>query len=151
MFWALFCSFPHNEWVRTCLLLLASLIAWSPLSFARNQASTTLDPDYISALATANRFLYAWQNQDQEAGLILLTQVAKRDTTEDRVDAFFVPGPGTQRSYEITRGRRLRTGRYSFPVTLLEHGPNRKGHPKRYSQIVVIRTGKDDWAIDKLP
>ena len=36
-------------------------------------SATTTDRDYVSALSAANRFLQAWQTQDHEAGLLLLT------------------------------------------------------------------------------
>src|SRR5262249_30377015 len=107
--------------------------------------------DYVAALALANRFLSAWQNQDEETGLLMLTQEAKRHSSEDRLQDFFVPEAATRRSYEIARGRRVRAGLYSFSVTLLEANSQRHGIQPRYSQIVVVRTGKDDWAIDKLP
>jgi len=29
--------------------------------------------------------------------------------------------------------------------------PDRKPERPRYSTVVVVRSGKDDWAIDKLP
>ena len=36
-------------------------------------ADEVLDADYIAALATADRFFHAWQNHDQETGLLLLS------------------------------------------------------------------------------
>jgi hypothetical protein len=115
-------------------------------------APPTLDPTYVSALGAANRFLQAWQTRDHESGLVMLTDIAKHQTSEDRLRMFFSPGPGAERAFEVNRGRRLKGGRYSFPVILLEVGPgSRKSHHPRLSQIVVIRTGTDDWAIDKLP
>lgn len=114
--------------------------------------STTTDPDYVSALAAANRFLHAWQTQDHETGLIMLTDVAKHQISEDRLLAFFSSGTGAQPAFEINRGKKLKAGRYSFPVVLFDAGSSaRKSHSPRYSQIIVVRTGKDDWAIDKLP
>lgn len=128
------------------------LLCFSPaLVAAKGKSSPSLEPDYIAGLATANRFLNAWQNQDEEAGLIMLTEAAKRGTSEDHLQAFFVLSPAAQRSYEIARGHRLKPGRYSFSITLLESSPGHNGVRTRYTQIVVIRTGKDDWAVDKLP
>ncbi len=43
-----------------------------------------LDAGYVSALAAANRFLQAWQNQDHETGLIMLTDDAKEHSSADR-------------------------------------------------------------------
>ena len=125
----------------------------SPVS-AKSKHPTTaslLDREYVAALASANRFLTAWQTQDHETGIILLTDAAKRQVSEDRLQAFFAPGSGIQQGYEINRGKKLGAGHYLFPVALFEVGPDHKWVHPRFSQIVVVKTGKDDWAIDKLP
>lgn len=113
-------------------------------------ASSALDPDYVSALATANHFLHAWQIQDHETGVLLLTDAAKQHTSEDHLDAFFSLGESSEESFEITRGKKLGDGRYRFPIALWQTVPGKKPRP-RFSEIVVVRTGKDEWAIDKLP
>jgi hypothetical protein len=114
--------------------------------------SSTSDPDYVSALATADRFLHAWQTQDHETGVLLLTDVAKQHISEENLDAFFSSGESIEAGYEIARGKRLMAGRYRFPVALWQFipGKNRKPRP-HFSEILVVRTGKEDWAIDKLP
>ncbi len=111
-----------------------------------------IDRDYVAALATANRFLYAWQAQDQENAIVMLTNNAKRGTSEERLRVFFSPGMGAQQSYQISRGRRVTSGRYSFPVGLFVSDPAKHaGSPSaRYSEVVVVKV-KDDWAVDKLP
>jgi hypothetical protein len=115
-------------------------------------ATPAPDPVYISALAAANRFLQAWQTHDHETGLLMLTDAAKQQVSEDSLRTFFTPGPGAQQAFELKCGKRLKDGRYSFPVVLFEFkAATRKSQYPRYSQIVVIRTGADDWAIDKLP
>jgi hypothetical protein len=136
------------------LILCAGLIfAASPLSAKSKHtpATSLLDREYVSALASANRFLTAWQTQDHEAGIVLLTDAAKQQVSEDRMQAFFAPGSSIQEGYEISRGKKLKPGRYVFPVALFEIGPDHKWVHPRFSQIVVVNTGKDDWAIDKLP
>jgi hypothetical protein len=142
--------------LKRLILALVFVLCLLPLSaFAKTRprpVSRPLDAEYVSALATANRFLQAWQAQDHEAGLLLLTDAAKQHTSEDRLDEFFSPGESAGQAFEITRGKRLRAGRYEFPVALWQTipGKNRKPTP-HFSTIVVVRTGKDDWAIDKLP
>jgi hypothetical protein len=156
-----FASFPHNDCVspRSCFLLFlcAGLsFAASPL-FAKSKRSTAgvLDREYVAALASANQFLTAWQTQDHETGIILLSDDAKRQTSEERLQTFFAPGSAVQQGYEISRGKKLKPGRYAFPVTLFTIGSGHKWVHPRLSQIVVVNvvvnTGKDDWAIDKLP
>ena len=111
------------------------------------------DRDYVAALATANDFLHAWQTSDRPAAILLLSDSAKHHTSEDRLEGLLTPGVGTLQSYEITRGTRLKSGLYSFPVALFIIGTGRTAKPIRphLSHIVVIRTGRDDWAVDKLP
>jgi len=126
----------------------ASLLFALPVA-AKPKPSAPTDRDYRSALATANRFLHAWQAQDQETGLLMLTDAAKRGTSMDRLQSFFSPGP--QAAFEISRGRKLKTGRYAFPITLFATVPGKGPLPPRLSQLIVTRTSKDDWAVDKLP
>jgi hypothetical protein len=110
-----------------------------------------LDNDYIFALGAANRFLQAWQTHDQETAVLLLTNAAKQHCSEDRLDSFF--SSGSQAAYEIGRGRKLQAGRYVFPVTIFVGAPATPPHSARphYTDLIVTRTGKDDWAVDKLP
>ncbi len=115
-------------------------------------ASGTIDPDYVAALATANRFLHAWQVQDHETGVLMLTDSAKQHLSEDRLDAFFSAGEATAEGFEIARGKKLQAWRYRFPVALWQTVSGKKSKPhSRFSEIIVVRTGKDEWAIDKLP
>lgn len=136
------------------------LILWLGLSLtpavwggkSKTATATVFDGEYVSALATANRFLHAWQVQDHETGVLMLTDEAKRHLSEDSLEAFFSTAPSVEESFEITRGKKLEPGRYLFPVVLWRTptGKNGKLHPS-YSTIVVVRTGKEEWAIDKLP
>ncbi|MGA8312916.1 MAG: hypothetical protein WB755_23015 [Terriglobales bacterium] len=103
-------------------------------------------------MAAANRFLQAWQNQDHETGLLMLTDAAKELSSEDRLELFFSSSSGSDAAYEIARGKKLKPGRYAFPITLFSSSSatNKSDRPQR-SEIVVVLTGKNEWAIDKLP
>jgi len=81
----------------------------------------------------------------------MLTDAAKRATTEARLLAFFAPGTAVEQGYEISHGRKLRAGRYVFSVALFARGSDHKPRHPRLSQIIVTRTSKEDWAVDKLP
>jgi hypothetical protein len=134
-----------------CLLSLACLLSLSSPLCARSKATDAYaaDRDYLSALAAANQFLHAWQTQDHETGLVMLSDNAKRGLPENRLQVFLSPGP--EAAFEISRGRKLQARRYVFPVVLFgvrQGGKAIRPHP---SELVVVRTGKDDWAIDKLP
>jgi hypothetical protein len=153
------CRFPHNLAVNLESVALASLRLSSgqarPLSGRRLAfplivlALPIPDPGYTPALAAANRFLQAWQSQDHETGLLMLTDAAKQYNPEDRLESCF--SGGLDAAYEIRRGKKLKAGRYAFPVTLFtSHSDNRLPRPYE-SQIIVVRACRDDGAIDKLP
>ena len=139
--------------IRTALILGLLSLSPAPL-FAKSKASApSVDPDYIAALGTADRFLHAWQSQDEEAGVLLLSDRIRQRTPEDQVHSFFSSSTDTRSSYEIGRGKKLAAGRYQFPVALLQHSA-RSGqkwmHPL-ISALIVARSGKNDWVVDKLP
>jgi hypothetical protein len=141
--------------VFACLVLVVGLSAIVPLAGeARGRSaasSAAMDDDYVVALGTANRFLHAWQTQDQETGLLMLADTLKQHTSEDHLQALFSTA-GSVQGYEISHGKKLGAGRYSFPVAVFEApGGNKKRTRPRCSSIVVARTGKNDWTIDKLP
>lgn len=104
------------------------------------------DPNYTSALATANRFLQAWQAGDLEAGMVLLSDGVRHSQNPDKFEDFF--SSEAVRGFEITRGT-LSRGRYRFPIVLVTtHGNQVR---RRFSEIVVVDAGKNDWTVDKLP
>jgi hypothetical protein len=137
--------------VRAVSLGIAFSTLCSP-QFSAKTNTPNADPNYVFALAAANRFLRAWQTQDHETGLVMLTDAAKHHTSEDRLQTFFSSESAAQPAFEINRGKKLKAGRYSFPVVLFDvaSAPRKLQYP-RHSHIVVVKTGKDDWAIDKLP
>ena len=153
--------FLHNGLVSLPLrislpvLLLCGLLSFATHISAKTKPSpaASADHDYVLALAAANHLLNAWETQDSERGLVLLTDAAKHQSSEDRLQAFFSPSSATQRAHEIRGGKKLKDGRYGFPVTLFEiaAGQERKWTHPRFSRILVIKAGKDDWVIDKLP
>jgi hypothetical protein len=111
-----------------------------------------VDPDYVIALSAANHFLHAWQTNDQETGILMLTDRLKQKTSQDLLSVFFSSTSYARQSFEIGRGRKLGPGRYRFPVTLFQNsGKATKMMRPQSSTLVVIRAGKDDWAIDRLP
>src|SRR5579864_7573774 len=105
------------------LLLLIFAAPCPPLRAAgRRSAMVRVDQDYIAALAAANRFLSAWQNQDHETAILLLSDKLKQHTKEERLEAFFTPAAHTQQAYEISSGKKLSSGSYIFCVTLFNSG-----------------------------
>jgi hypothetical protein len=100
----------------------------------------------VFALAAANRFLHAWQTGDLENGMVLLGDNVRHSQNADKLEQFF--SSGTNRAFEITRGHGHQ-GHYSFPVVLVT---TRGSHvTRKFSEIIVVDTGKNDWVVDKLP
>ncbi|MBZ5682051.1 MAG: hypothetical protein LAO24_18285 [Acidobacteriia bacterium] len=137
-------AFPFRlPLIFLCVALPLSTVA------GKTQRTPPLDPGYLFALATADHYLQAWQSGDVETGMALLTNHAKEKVTTDILeDVFSAPGP---LAYEIGRGKMLRHGRYEFPVVLVGPALGSKRARRRFSQIVVLNTGNNDWTIDKLP
>ena len=113
----------------------------------------TVDADYITALSTANGFLHAWQMQDRETGILLLTDRLKQRTPEDALMSFFSSPTAHTQSFEIQRGKKLAPGRYRFPISLFQHAATSgsKWMRPQTSSLIVVKTGKSEWCIDKLP
>ena len=99
-----------------------------------------------SALAAANRFLHAWQNQDHETGIVMLADTARQHASPESLQSFFSPGPDA--AYEIAHGQRLKAGEYAFPLVLFGSA---EGPRPRYCKLLVVHAGKDDWAVERLP
>ncbi len=155
-------SFLHNDEIVKLKLLalvpagvLACISCFTIPVVAKTKSSVPprLDRDYISALGAADQFLHAWQTGDHETGVLMLTDAAKAHISEAYLDELFASGGAQSRAYELVRGRKLEEGRYLFPVALFDTGAtsaHKSGLP-RYSEIVVVKAGRDDWAVDRLP
>jgi hypothetical protein len=104
------------------------------------------DPGYVSALATANRFLHAWQAGDLENGMVLISDGIRHSQNAETFEQLF--SSTGDRAFEITTGYGHR-GRYSFPIVLL--APKGTHVTRRSSEITVVDAGKNDWVVDKLP
>jgi len=132
---------------RVTLVLLSCLISSSLFAHvSKSSSSRAIDPSYSSALAAANRFLHAWQTQDHETGIMMLTDAARQQTSPDLLQSFFSPGP--QAAYEIEHGKRIGRDEYAFPIVLFGSSASARPH---FCKIIVARFGKDDWVVEKLP
>jgi hypothetical protein len=128
------------------LILLCSFA----FSFAGKAKIASPDPDYVLALSVADHFLQAWESRDYEAGVVMLTDVAKQGISESQLDELFGAEKSGSRGFEVAHGKKLHQGRYEFPVVLFE-GAKAKNAASRFSRLVVVREGKNEWVIDQLP
>jgi hypothetical protein len=134
------------------MLLVAAILSVSVsdgiASTRKHHASPAAitDPDYVFALATANRFLHAWQADDLETGMVLLSDRIRHSQDPEKFEQFFAGS--TDRAFEIAHGQGNR-GRYRFAVALVTTAGTRVR--RHASEIVVVNTGKNDWVVDTLP
>lgn len=137
--------------VIVCLQLWLGFVG--PLASAKSKTNPSVDSEYVLALGTANDFLRAWQTQDREAGILLLTDRLKQHTSEDALENFFSCMAGKSQSFEIARGKKVAPGRYRFPVSLFQKpaSPGTRWLRPQTSSLVVVRSGGRAWSIDKLP
>lgn len=133
---------------------------------SRKKPASPPDPDYVVALATANRFLHAWQTGDLADGMALVSDGIRHSQNAADLEQFF--SAATDRAFEIGVGRGSR-GRYSFPVVLVsvkeatapsgaasaKSGSSqsllRRTLSRHTSEIILVSAGKNDWVVDKLP
>ncbi|HZR65540.1 MAG TPA: hypothetical protein VFA85_10360 [Terriglobales bacterium] len=132
---------------RAVLVLLLCVVSSTSFAHSRKKLSHVVDGSYSSALAAANRFLHAWQTEDHETGIVMLSDSARQHASSEKLQRFFSPGP--QAAYEIAHGRRMNEGEYSFPVVLF-NGSDAPARP-HFSTILVTHEGKSGWAVSKLP
>ncbi len=139
-------------WLAVGLFLLTSP-AWARSNSHPVKETNPLGPDYVFALAAANHFLHAWQTGDLENGMVQLSDGIRHSQNADKLEQFFSGGQdqdkNKDRAFEITRGHG-HPGRYSFPVVLItSRGSSHVS--RKFSEITVVETGKNDWVVDKLP
>jgi hypothetical protein len=96
----------------------------------------------VSALAAANRFLHAWQTEGHETGIMMLSDSARQNVSPDKLQSFFCPG--LDAAYEIGHGTRVNSAAYEFRVVLFG-AAGTASHP-HVCRVIVIRSGKNDWA-----
>jgi hypothetical protein len=135
--------------MRRAVIFLVLILSICPRSFTHSHKIVhhSLDPLYSSALAAANRFLRAWQDEDQETGIMMLSDTARQNLSPDKLQSFFSAGPDA--AYEIARGKRLNSAVYEFPVVLF--GASGAPSRPRVCTVVITRSGKNDWTVEKLP
>src|SRR5947208_7001402 len=116
------------------------LLSFCPQSFAHQHKkhSRTVDPLYGSALAAANRFLHAWQTQDHETGIMMLTDSARQHASREQLQEFF--SSGADAAFEIQRGKRLNEAGFVFPVVLFDTASSPHPH---FCRIIIVKAGKD--------
>lgn len=78
---------------------------------------------------------------------MMLTDAAREHASREQLQEFFSSGP--ESAFEIQRGRRINIGEYVFPAVLFDESAS--AHKPHVCRIVVVKAGKDDWAVDRLP
>ncbi len=159
---------PSYRKIRAAVLIFVlAIFVLTAIGWGRThkKPASISDPDYVVALATANRFLQAWQTGNLADGMVLVSDGIRHSQNAAQLEQFF--SSATDRAFEIGAGRRNR-GRYSFPVTLVSlkeaagmagAASSKSGSQalsgrvlsRRTSEIILVNAGKNDWVVDKLP
>lgn len=133
---------------RAAVLIILIYISTSLRAHAaKNKHQAKFDSSYSSALQAADRFLHAWQMQDHEAGIMMLSDHARQRISPDQLQDFF--SPSADAAFEIEHGKWRNSVKYEFPVVLF--GTANSHGRRQFGKIVIVRAGKDDWAVDRLP
>jgi hypothetical protein len=104
------------------------------------------EAQYLSALATADRFLGAWMNDEPDSAESMLAQ--PRDTPERDIETLLTRACPC--AFELKHGKRIRAGMYEFPVVLFGPPAGNSRISVKLSSIVISWTD-DQWAVEKLP
>ncbi len=141
--------------------LLSTTAAWGRVHRKPAAPASPSTESYVLALASANRFLHAWQAGNLADGMALVSDGIRHAQNAGELERFF--SSETDRAFEIRTGRGG-SGRYTFPVMLLSlrsppgtnqvssrESASRNPVVRRSSEIVMVNTGKNDWVVDKLP
>lgn len=138
---------PEDCGMRFSVPILLLLVSTASFAHKARHTSHPVDPDYSSALAAANRFLHAWQSEDHETGIVMLSDSARQQASADALQGFFSPGAGA--AFEISHGTRVSPGEYAFPVVLFR---GEESHSRPHDcKLILTRTKKDDWTIQTFP
>ncbi len=129
------------------LTITLALPAW-PRPHPHPKPEAPAGSGYVFSLAAANHFLHAWQTGDLESGMVLLSDGLRQSQNADQMEDFFSNAKTKIRSYEITTGHGY-PGHYTFPIVLVT--PRGNHITRKFSEITMVDTGKNDWVVDKLP
>jgi hypothetical protein len=122
--------------------------------------------EYVRVLSSANIFLSAWRDRNVEKGLEFVSPALKKKMSNDNLAAY-ISGTSSpsHSSFEVSSGKKLTDGRYSFDVKMFEY--YKPGKPEsqswkcpQLSKILLVKTGSSEyndnikhsnWMVDKLP
>ena len=138
----------------------------SPLpTLPKLQPLPTANVDYVRSLFAADKFLYAWKTRNTQEGLALVSPLLRSKKSEDELFNY-ISGTSSpsHAAFEVSSGKRLPDGRYSFDVKLYEYyyaaTPEKQSWscPPKLSRIVLSKSGVVDskfrvgtWLVDELP
>ena len=105
------------------------------------------EAQYLSALATADRFLGAWMNDEPDLAESMLGQ--PKDTPERDIETLITMACPC--AFELKHGKRVRVGSYEFPVVLCGPPAGNSRIFVKLTSIVISRATDDRWTVEKVP
>ena len=148
------------------VIVLLFLCTTAQAQTPENRSNFSHTADYVRVLASANIFLSAWRDRNIEKGLEFVSPALKKKISNEDLAAY-ISGTSSpsHSSFEVSSGKKLKDGRYSFDVKMFEY--YRPGKPESQSwkcppvsTIILVKTGDSEynekikhsnWMVDKLP
>lgn len=124
-------------------------------SIGNTTRGVDINPDYVFALHTTNRFLHAWLIRDYKDGMNYISDDLKKSVSEEELITFF---SGTSdphhMAYEVVGWRYVNEETIKFHVWLYEvvtsESSKSINHPEPF-YVEVVRINKDKWLVNTLP
>lgn len=131
------------------ILLLADIYQFLQLK------KPVIDKDYLMALNTADRFLYAWVMRDGLTAYDLVTDNIKKGCASPMDFQRYFAGLSNphHEAFEIDGGTRNGENRICFKVWLYEYYTGTTPPPykrRKPSRIELVKVGKDTWRVDQI-
>ncbi|MDZ8053493.1 MAG: hypothetical protein RMX68_022420 [Aulosira sp. ZfuVER01] len=145
-------------------IALLFLCITTQVQAVKTVVNTSVNPDYVRALFTADKFLYTWKTRNVSEGITLVSPALRKKMSDEQLK-IYISGTSSpsHAAFEIHSGRKLSNNRYGFEVKLYEYLYSATPESQNWkcpqsSRIVLIKTGVDspqfrvgNWLVDELP
>jgi hypothetical protein len=137
-----------------CLILIIIIAIISIMLLLQNMNVVFIDKDYLNALNTADKYLYAWIMRDSSIAYDLISDNIKKNYADEKDFQMHFAGVSNphHQAFEITGYKRLSNDRVSFKVWYYEdytgiyEPPYKRPKP---SYLELIKIDKDTWLVNE--
>lgn len=143
-----------SGYFKICLILLVIAVLMV-FTFLQDQKEPYIDKDYLQALNTADRYLYAWTMRDGSIAYELITQDLKKNYTDFNDFQLHFAGVSNphHQAFEICGFQQMSEERICFRVWLYEDYTGvdirQFKRPKPYL-LELVKVDKEKWLVNNL-